>query len=765
MTKTNTTFFKILTGGAALFAAYAAACAAGWDTWCNILSTLCSGGAAGILIYAVAKTGQKSPESRAVPFYAAACCSWMTADFLWAASSLAGGNPSDSVWITFFYFLTNVFLFIGILTFLFLKYSRWSSFQLLLDTFAVCVSSLLFIRIVFFKRSDYWVDIMLQDGVMSAAAIAMDFFMVAGLLLMAFSSREEKAPLPVVLLSVGVLLFSVTDLYYYYKATYGLYQPNSFDDLLFLAPLLVVAYGALWKATESPEEAIDIPGILKSGHRWYLLALFPAAAFFAEGFNFGDLLHFFFIIVAYRLFTGQVRLAVKNEELYQKEKGLNTLLEERVQQQYDELLFLAHHDTVTKLYNRRFFMNALEEAVKTRLDREVLAVFLIDVDRFKTFNDTLGHDAGDKILMELSGRMLAGSNGAVTARLGGDEFALLYQGRYSRNDLEKLAIEIIDGCSAPFEYDGQLLKLSISLGISVLPTDADDRTTLMRNADTAMYHAKNQGYNQFVFYDPFFRAGNEKKDIIKEMLQRADLEKDFELRYQPQFNLHSGTITGAEALVCWKSAEHGYISAKEFIPVAEELNYILEIGKRVMLEAVRQVVNWNKTYSLDLKMGLNISPKQLGEGGFLQTIKSLIDHENLNATWIDVEITQDLITENGEKAVAILDYLKKLRVSVSVDGFGTENSDWGQMRQYPFDRVKIHKMLIDNLSAAGGVQAVKAALAAASACGVTAIAEGVETQEQLDTLKELGCEQAQGYLLGRPAPAQLFEELFIKNTI
>ncbi len=281
-----------------------------------------------------------------------------------------------------------------------------------------------------------------------------------------------------------------------------------------------------------------------------------------------------------------------------------------------------------------------------------------------------------------------------------------------------------------------------------------------------MYRAKSQGYNKYQFYDPFFNRQLDKNNEIERLLRKAQIDKDFDLFYQPQFSLPDKKLIGAEALIRWKSTEHGYILPSEFIPIAEEIDYISEIGKWVMTEAIRQGGKWNREHGLQLEIGFNISVKQLGEESFAATLESLASAEGFNADWIDAEITESFMISDKHKVRTVFEMFNRLGISVSIDDFGSGYSSYGYLNELPFDRIKIDKSIIDKISPDNysANQVLKAIINMAKAVGVKTIAEGVETKKQLDILMELGCDQVQGFLFGRPVPPDIFERRFILNN-
>lgn len=759
-------FYGAITIGTLLIIAYFVSSMIGLDLLSNVLSPLIAGLCAVAMVYSYRKSTNKKAAGKVFIFYAISFFSWVVADIFWAACFATNANPTDCIQATIFYFITNIFISIVILIFNFYHFKQFKSFQLLLDINAIGLLNILFIWITFFQKKDTWLEVLFMDGWFSLISIVGDFLILIGIVIIVYSFRNIKSPKYAYFFLIGILLFALNDSFYYYSIANNFYLPNSITDVIYVGAFFIITVGALIRTLFEPNKNIEIPSNMGIGKRWLALFIYPLITIFFEGFVFFDVFYFITVIMIYRAISLQFHLSIKNKELYLKELEINNTLEKRIEEQFAELNFLANKDTVTMLYNRRFFVNSIEETLSSLDMNEVLSVFIIDVDRFKTVNDSFGHDVGDKVLIELSNRLHeCVKDKAVLARLGGDEFALFFRGKYSEDDLEKFAKDIIEYCSPPIIIGKHKLYITLSIGISIYKSVLDDRVTLMQNADIAMYRAKSLGYNKYVFYDPFFKASIEKKNEIEVMLKKANIEKDFELFYQPQFSLLDNKLIGVEALIRWKSAERGYIVPNEFISIAEEIDYINKIGKWVMHEAIRQIIKWNITYSMNLKIGINISPKQLYEDDFLTTLNTIIKKEHFNTTWLDAEITENIMIEESNRTNLIFQSFKKLGVSISLDDFGAGYSSWGYLNKYPFNRIKIDRTLIEQLSVnnKNSLHIVKAIISMSRDMGKLTIAEGVETKEQLEILKKLGCEQAQGFLLGRPVSVDEFEEAFIKK--
>ena len=393
----------------------------------------------------------------------------------------------------------------------------------------------------------------------------------------------------------------------------------------------------------------------------------------------------------------------------------------------------------------------------------MLAVLLMDIDRFKTINDHYGHDVGDRILCELSNRLLEwNKERVVIARLGGDEYALLIMGAYTQSDIKEFCNQLIELCSRQFYHENEILTITVSIGVALFSEEAKTANTIIRNADIAMYLAKSQGYNKYQFYNSISCKTISNKNEIEVLLSQIDIENELELVYQPLFSLPDLKLVGAEALLRWKSPAYGYIPPGLFIPVSEETDMILKIGRWVMHQAMKQASEWNNQLDDKLKISFNVSVKQLKDNDFIAIIKSLMLENKTEVEWLDAEITESAMVSTEFKVGAVFELLRKAGLTITIDDFGSGYSALGYLNNYAFDKIKIDKSMIDNLGQynIAGENIVKAVIALAKSVGVVTVAEGVETQEQLDILLELGCDLVQGYLLGRPVPPDVFEERF-----
>ena len=419
-----------------------------------------------------------------------------------------------------------------------------------------------------------------------------------------------------------------------------------------------------------------------------------------------------------------------------------------------ELRYLANYDTLTGLPNRALLSERLGRAIiRARRQETRVAVLFLDLDRFKDINDSLGHAAGDRLLKAAASRLQSTVSASDTvARLGGDEFTVVLEDVESLVAVERMAREILAAFSTPLEVDERHdVSITPSLGISLYPDHALVPTDLLKFADTAMYQAKAEGRNTYQVYNEAMDAEARQRAAIISALRRALDRGEFRLVYQPRLSLADGRITGVESLLRWNSAELGEIAPTEFIPLAEESGLIVPIGEWVLGEACRQLKAWRQQGLGDLRMGVNVSVLQLLRGNLAAYLKRLLQATELPADRIELELTESMVMQNAEQTTAMLDELRKIGVSLAIDDFGTGYSSLVYLKRLPIDTLKIDKEFIDDLTRDPDDEAITSTIVTMGhSLGLTVIAEGVETEQQLEFLRAHGCDEVQGHWLSRP---------------
>jgi len=430
---------------------------------------------------------------------------------------------------------------------------------------------------------------------------------------------------------------------------------------------------------------------------------------------------------------------------------------------------LAYHDALTGLPNRRLFKDRLELALaQARRQGATVAVCFLDLDGFKKVNDSLGHEAGDRLLQVVAERLTASvregdslSRGdpdaaePAVSRLGGDEFTILLPGIHEAEDAGRVARRILTTLREGFEIDGREVFATASIGIAAAPVDGDSAEQLLRNADTAMYAAKERGRNTLQFFSSSMNAATERKLDLERRLRHALENDDLSLYYQPIRNSQTGRTTGVEALLRWTDPELGEIPPAEFVPVAEDAGLIVAIGDWVIRSACAQAREWREAGLEPIRIAVNVSGHQLREPGFVATVAEALAQGGLSSADLEIEITESTIMQDDEATNEAFQALSDLGLSIALDDFGTGYSSLSYLRRFAIDRVKIDHSFVAGIPDDAEDMAVTAAIVAmAHNLLLRVVGEGVETLAQAQSLIELGCDELQGYLFSRPVPAR-----------
>ncbi len=434
--------------------------------------------------------------------------------------------------------------------------------------------------------------------------------------------------------------------------------------------------------------------------------------------------------------------------------------------QEEIILHHAFYDTLTDLPNRFLVLDRLQQLIHdARRDKSLVGVGFIDLDDFKKVNDSMGHEVGDKVLIHSAQRLKSALREKDTvARLGGDEFIILLGDLKTSADIHPIATKLVKLFHAPFDIDGRAFNISLSLGIAIFPQDADTPNDLLRKADSAMYNAKQQGRNTYCLFTESMSNTLQRRLMLEESMQGALERGEFEVYYQPQLDLQARKVVGAEALLRWHSETMGPISPAEFIPLAEQTGFIIELGKFVLNSAASTLQQIHTQFNTSLRLAVNLSPRQFNDPELLSHVKHLIAHCALQPGTLELEITEGLLLSGDSTIKATLNTLQKMGVLISMDDFGTGYSSLNYLRQYPFDVLKIDQSFIADMHAGNeSAYLVKNIITMAHGLGLKVIAEGIEDHEQLNRLVEFKCNIGQGYLIGQPMPEAAFQDWLEHN--
>jgi diguanylate cyclase (GGDEF)-like protein/PAS domain S-box-containing protein len=447
--------------------------------------------------------------------------------------------------------------------------------------------------------------------------------------------------------------------------------------------------------------------------------------------------------------------------------GANALLQAEIverRQAEARVHHMAYHDSLTGLPNRALLTDRLDRAMlASQRGGRKLAVLFIDLDRFKNINDSLGHLTGDHLLKEVAGRLCRAVRASDTvARLGGDEFVVLVPGVAGEDDCREVAEKIIDVLNAPVPFEGRILHISPSIGICMYPDHGQDVATLMRNADSAMYHAKAAGRNTWQFFTDRMNEAAARHFELESSLRGALAAGQFELFYQPVMDGATRRVHALEALLRWRRPDQGLVGPDEFIPILEESGMIITVGEWVLRSACEQSMAWQRQGLRAVPVAVNLSARQFTQRGLADTVRRIVDETGIDPALVELEITETTLMQSGGHTMEVLEDMNRLGVRLSIDDFGTGYSSLAYLKRFPVNKIKVDRAFVRELEVSAEDRAIVAAvMALANSLQLDVVAEGVETEAQLALLREHGCKLAQGYLFARPLEASRIPALLL----
>jgi len=463
-----------------------------------------------------------------------------------------------------------------------------------------------------------------------------------------------------------------------------------------------------------------------------------------------------------RLLLEQVQ--ERSRELLKTKEALEKEVIDRKQAE-GRLTYLALHDELTNLPNRTLLVDRLDQALaRVRWRKKLIAVLSFDLDHFNQINDTMGHSIGNQVLKAVSERFLSCVRpGDTIARLGGDEFVMVLADVAQAEDVSHIAQKISNAMSQPFTIENRELFITTSIGISLSPSDGNDGQTLLRAADMAMIRAKEQGRNNYQYYHPALNSYAQERFSLETGLRQALARDEFLLHYQPQVDLATGQITGVEALLRWQHPDRGLVSPAKFIPLAEETGLIIPIGEWVLRTACAQGKKWLDSGFEDFRITVNLSGRQFRQNDLTKMIKGILKESGLDHRCLELELTESVM-QNSETTVAVLRELNDMGIDISIDDFGTGYSSLSYLKRFPIRTLKIDQSFVRNITDnSDDPTIIRTIVNLAHSLHLKAIAEGVETKEQLEFLRSVRCDGMQGFLMSPPLPAGELTQLLVKN--
>ena len=463
--------------------------------------------------------------------------------------------------------------------------------------------------------------------------------------------------------------------------------------------------------------------------------------------------------------TGEIIWISENARAVSDEEGRLVCFEGTVEDITERKLYQARieqqakYDTLTGLANRSLLNERLHQAIAAANENDTrLAVVFVDLDRFKFINDSLGHHVGDELLRAIAARLKANMHdGDTVARLGGDEFVLLINGQRDPGEVAVILERMLADISQPWSIPQGDFAFTCSMGVALFPDDGDTAETLLKHADSAMYRAKEKGRNNFQFFTAQLNAVITERLDLENKLRRALERQQFELNYQPRIDMRTGEMVGAEALIRWHVSDEETIAPSRFVPIAEETGLITPIGKWVLRTACAQNKAWQEMGLPPFVVSVNVSARQFHQDDLVQTISEVLRETGLEAKYLEIELTESAVMHDAELFVATLNELNDLGVQIAIDDFGTGYSSLSYLKRFPVDRLKVDRSFVQDIATdTDDATIVRAIIALGHNLGLKVVAEGVETEQQLQFLRENDCDELQGYLYGHPLPADAF---------
>lgn len=684
---------------------------------------------------------------------------WFLCDAAWGILSLIlRVNPEDNIILTYSYSITNLFLFISIASFCYKEMKNWDKMQFLLDStiIAICIGVLIWL---FVFQQDIGNALLLKSDIVSMLSLIMDVIIFAWISIWSFSVRKKRSPVFMRLIFAGLFVFIIIDFIYYYVYFYHTYEPNTLLDGGYVLAFGLIGIGGIIR--ELRKEQIDnkIEDLKESGkvNKELVLLAVPLllAIFKREAMDY--LLFVVSSIMLYYILINYTQKNIFRDELLKREKDYVEILEAKVEERTGEVLRLMNTDTITGLFSRRYFEEYLLNLSKNIKKKERILLLYIEQNKLKMIQAMYGKYISEEILRELGNRinLIAKEYEGVLASYGDDAFTLALLGTYDDSQGVQIADRIIRSCSDVYHIDTSDIVVTLNIGIACYPMDSKNSEELIKNADTAMMQARLMGFNKILVFNDQLGKYVYNKSMIEIWLKKVKIEEEFQLYYQPQVLCEDGSLIGFEALVRWKTKSGKFIPPSDFIPIAEETGVIISLGYWIMEEAIKQLAEWKKISSKDLRMAINVSVTQLVDNDFIPRLKYLLEKNKVNPSLIEIEITENIQLEENIEMSGIFKEISEMGVSIAIDDFGTGYSSLYYLKNLPMNRIKIAKELIDNIEQDLYDYAIaKAVISIAKTREIKVIAEGVENKGQWDSLKELECDEIQGYYFAKPMPAE-----------
>lgn len=717
---------------------------------------------------------KKTKNCVSVLFFSLGIFAFGIADAIWIIfQRLFNINPLSSIFLSYFYVITNLCFVAAVIMYVIINIKNLHPVQMALDITVVSLLSIGILTVLFFRVKVFGSVAVSAFDISQFLYLALDAIGIAAMIFLFISSRSEKIQIYNLMIFLGIVLFFISDSLYISEIVKGTHSYSKYIDWLYMLSMTVIVLAVNIRWQQNKDEPLKQTETLylnegRIKYAWLIFSV-PVLIFIVSGIHTADLIIFTTVTVSYLILSLYIQKNIVNEKLLKSQAAYAEILENQIKERTRQLeilnknlKYLIQHDSLTGILSRVRFFELIDKQIKKCQNDEVLYLITIDVDKFRVINAVYGFNIGDKVLKQISEIIKENfDNNCYIARTDSNEFSILCYGAEFEDINAKLQrIYLI--LQHSIKVGTFQLSVNVRIGIVEYPKNARNRVDLVNCAKASLLHARNLNQSGYYLFNDEIQSKIRRSVEIELALKKADINNEFALHYQPIYDISGKKISGIEALIRWNSPSIGQVNPGEFIQIAEETGVILSLGEWILENAMRHIKEVNRKYSSDMFIGINISPIQLKNTNFIDKVRELIFDIGVLPNWINFEITENLkITEQDEKT---LTQLTSMGIILSIDDFGTGYSSYNYLNKFSFDYLKISKHLIDNITCKQkDAQIVESIITMAKILKIKVLAEGVETNQQMGMLYDMGCDYIQGFIYAKPVPFNQLLEKYIVN--
>lgn len=741
-----------------------------FDIWLNIMTPLIFIINSLTLIHIY---NEKTKNHRSVFFFSLGIFIFGIAEVIWVImDKILLQNPVNNIFLSYLYVIPNLCFVTAVVIYFIVNMNIFHPAQMKLDISVVSVLTISTITILFFKAKVFGsVDFSAFD-ISQFLYLALDATGISIMIFLFISSRSQKFGIYNLITFLGILLYFISDILYVSGVINNTYVPSTFIDWLYMFSLILVSLSLkiLWLKNKEVDNKTETP-YLNEGRVKYVWFVFgmPVLVFIINGINLTELIFFCSIITSYLVLSLYIQNNIANEKLLKSKTTYNKILEKQIKERTlqlesanKNLKYLLQHDSLTGLLSRQRFFELIDKQIKKCQYGTNFYLITIDVDKFRIINEVYGFNIGDKVLKRISALIKENFyDNSYIGRTEISEFSVLcFDTEFEEINIKLQKIYFILRNS--FKVSTYQLSVNVRIGIAEYPKNALNRTELINCSKASLLYSKNLSSSGYYLFDEEIENKIRRNFNIEMELRKADINSEFDLHFQPIYDISGKNIKGLEALLRWSSPNLGQVSPAEFIPIAEETGIILVLGEWVMKNAMRYIKEFNNKCNSNLFVGINISPIQLKNTNFIDKVRELIFELGVMPNWLNFEITENLkITDQDEKTLA---QLTSMGINLSIDDFGHGYSSYNYLNKFSFDYLKISKDLIDNITfKQKDAQIVKSIITMAKILNIKVLAEGVENNQQMQLLHRMGCDYIQGFIYAKPVSVSVLLNDYINK--